>query len=468
MAWQRLGLVVAGECAQALADALEAEGALSTDLSDADAGTEREEALFGEPGADGGLWPRCRLTALFDASADVSAALDAALAAAGTPPVQAASLDRLEDADWVALTQKQFEPMRVGDRLWIVPTWHEPPDPRAVNIVLDPGAAFGTGSHPTTRLCLAWLERSVRPGDAVLDYGCGSGILAIAAMKLGGASAIAVDVDPLALEAARYNASRNDVRLAPDTPMLATMEAWAIPVFGSLLATETVGRLIAVVLFIAVLNHDQPNQLAHLRRSQTDPRRIAHGVDHALQARFLVRIDLRVEGARDDVGIHAFRREFPRDPVPALSLDVGGVPRERLRRARIVEVCEALNRLTPGDHEKRTALFNSGAEAVENAVKIARCATGRQAVVAFDHAYHGRTSLTMAMTAKVQPYKQGFGPFAPEIYRAPLSYPFRDAVTLTVPPSVRVRSKVPAVLVKVPPAWANPVDPVSEVGEVDD
>jgi 4-aminobutyrate aminotransferase/(S)-3-amino-2-methylpropionate transaminase len=94
-----------------------------------------------------------------------------------------------------------------------------------------------------------------------------------------------------------------------------------------------------------------------------------------------------------------------------------------------VEVAEALNRLTPGDHEKRTALFNSGAEAVENAVKIARHATGRDAVVVFDHAYHGRTNLTMAMTAKVMPYKQGFGPFAPEIYRAPLSYPFRDGLT---------------------------------------
>ncbi|HET7729185.1 MAG TPA: 50S ribosomal protein L11 methyltransferase [Usitatibacter sp.] len=213
MAWQRVGLVVAGEHAQALCDALEAEGALSTDLSDADAGTAREQAVFGEPGAEGALWPRCRLSALFDASADASAALDAALAAAGMPDVQAASLDRLEDADWVALTQKQFEPMRAGDRLWIVPTWHEPPDPRAINIVLDPGAAFGTGSHPTTRLCLAWLERSVRPGDTVLDYGCGSGILAIAAMRLGAAAAIAVDVDPLALEAARYNASRNAVRL---------------------------------------------------------------------------------------------------------------------------------------------------------------------------------------------------------------------------------------------------------------
>jgi ribosomal protein L11 methyltransferase len=213
VAWQRVGLVVAGEHAQALCDALETEGALSTDLSDADAGSDREQAVFGEPGAEAAPWPRCRLSALFDASADVSAALDAALAAAGMAEVQAASLDRLEDADWVALTQKQFEPMRAGDRLWIVPTWHQPPDPKAINIVLDPGAAFGTGSHPTTRLCLAWLKRNVHPGDTVLDYGCGSGILAIAAMRLGAAAAIAVDVDPLALQAARYNASRNAVCL---------------------------------------------------------------------------------------------------------------------------------------------------------------------------------------------------------------------------------------------------------------
>ena len=213
MAWQRVGLVVAGEHAEALGEALEAHGAVSVDLSDADAGTEREQAVFAEPGADPGIWRRCRLTALFDAGALVSAALDSALAESDNPQIEAASIDRLEDADWVTLTQRQFEPMRVGERLWIVPTWHEAPDAAAINVVLDPGAAFGTGSHPTTRLCLAWLERSVRAGDTVLDYGCGSGILAIAAMKLGAAHAIAVDVDPLALEAARYNASRNAVAL---------------------------------------------------------------------------------------------------------------------------------------------------------------------------------------------------------------------------------------------------------------
>ena len=213
MSWQRVGLVVAGEHAQALAEALEAAGALSTELSDADAGTERESAVFGEPGADDVLWPRCRVAALFPAAADVATALDQALGEAGVAALSSASIDRIEDTDWVRATQAQFAPIRAGERLWIVPTWHRAPDPRAVNIVLDPGAAFGTGSHPTTRLCLAWIEKAVRPGDTVLDYGCGSGILAIAAMKLGAASATAVDVDPLALESARYNAQRNDVAL---------------------------------------------------------------------------------------------------------------------------------------------------------------------------------------------------------------------------------------------------------------
>ncbi|MGZ5104470.1 MAG: 50S ribosomal protein L11 methyltransferase [Usitatibacter sp.] len=213
MAWQRVGLVVEGAKAEALAEALEDEGASSTEISDADAGTAGEHAVFGEPGASGALWPRARVTALFGTDAEVSRAVDAALAAIGAEALGAPAFDRLEDADWVALTQRQFAPMRVGERLWIVPTWHEAPDPGAINIVLDPGAAFGTGSHPTTRLCLAWLERHVAAGDTVLDYGCGSGILAIAALKLGAGSASAVDIDPLALDAARYNSRRNAVTL---------------------------------------------------------------------------------------------------------------------------------------------------------------------------------------------------------------------------------------------------------------
>jgi ribosomal protein L11 methyltransferase len=209
MAWQRVTLIVAGTEAESLGDALQAAGAISTDLCDADADTATEREIFGEPGAQGGSWDRCRLTALFPEETDIGATLERSGVAA-----TAASLDRLEDADWVALTQRQFAPIRAGERLWIVPTWHEPPSPGDVNIVLDPGAAFGTGTHPTTRLCLAWLERTVSPGDSVLDYGCGSGILGIAALKLGASSATGVDVDPLALQAARYNSSRNGVPLA--------------------------------------------------------------------------------------------------------------------------------------------------------------------------------------------------------------------------------------------------------------
>lgn len=213
MAWQRVDLVTEGARAEALAEALEEAGALSTELTDADAGTCDEKAVFGEPGADAGLWPRTCVSALFNAGFDAARALATAYAACEMTPVAAVSINRIEDADWVALTQKQFEPIRAGERLWIVPTWYELPDPGAVNVILDPGAAFGTGSHPTTRLCLAWLEKNIRAGDSVLDYGCGSGILSIAAMKLGALSAFAVDIDPLALQAARYNALQNRVQV---------------------------------------------------------------------------------------------------------------------------------------------------------------------------------------------------------------------------------------------------------------
>ena len=211
MARQRVNVVVAGADAEALTEALEAAGAISTDLADADAGTAAEQEILVEAHEHAEAWPRCRVSALFPAGADISRALDAALG--GTQVLSAASIDRLEDADWVAVTQRHFEPIRAGERLWIVPTWHDPPRLDHVNVILDPGAAFGTGSHPTTRMCLAWLEAHVRGGDSVLDYGCGSGILGIAALKLGAARAAGMDIDPMALEAARYNSQRNGVAL---------------------------------------------------------------------------------------------------------------------------------------------------------------------------------------------------------------------------------------------------------------
>ena len=213
MGWLRVAMVVPGKEAEALGEALEARGALSIDLADADAGSERESPRFAEPGADTAPWPRCRVSALLAEDEDADAIIAAALRESGSAALEAASVEHVEDTDWVARTQREFEPIRAGDRLWIVPSWHEPPVPGAVNVVLDPGAAFGTGSHPTTRLCLAWLERHVCARDTVLDYGCGSGILAIAALKLGTAAAIATDIDPSALETARYNANRNAVPL---------------------------------------------------------------------------------------------------------------------------------------------------------------------------------------------------------------------------------------------------------------
>jgi ribosomal protein L11 methyltransferase len=189
------------------------------------------------------------VSALFDESVDLSGVIRDALETAGAASLEAASLDRLDDADWVRETQRQFEPIRAGRRLWIVPTWHEPPEPGAVNLVLDPGAAFGTGSHPTTRLCLAWIEDHAQRGQPLLDYGCGSGILGIAALKLGARAATGVDVDPRALEAARYNASVNGVPLVvleagapiaqPATITVANILANPLRVLAPLIAAGT-------------------------------------------------------------------------------------------------------------------------------------------------------------------------------------------------------------------------------------
>jgi ribosomal protein L11 methyltransferase len=213
MAWRTLALEIEGSRAEALAEALEARGAVSVATSDADAGTAEEQARFAEPGAEPGPWPRCRLDALFPDGTEVDAIAAEALAEAGAAAGAKVGAGRLEDTDWVAANRRQFEPIKVTSRLWIVPTWHTAPDPLAINIVLDPGAAFGTGSHPTTRLMLEWLEAEVAGGEQVLDYGCGSGILAIAAMRLGAAAATGVDIDPLAIEAARYNSRQNDVEV---------------------------------------------------------------------------------------------------------------------------------------------------------------------------------------------------------------------------------------------------------------
>lgn len=214
MAWISISFELEAAAVEAVSEALLEAGAASVEVSDADAGSSAEQPLFDEPGAEHvGAWRRSRVSALLAEDADGAALLAAACAQAGVapPPLRSA---RLEDRDWVQASREQFKPIRISARLWIVPSWHEPPDPGAINIALDPGLAFGTGSHPSTRLALRWLERSVRGGESVLDYGCGSGILAIAAVKLGAARARGVDIDRQALLAARRNALQNRVEVS--------------------------------------------------------------------------------------------------------------------------------------------------------------------------------------------------------------------------------------------------------------
>ncbi len=212
MSWQTLIADSDAAHAEALSEALLALGALSVDLLDADADTPDEQAIFGEPGEPPpGVWQHNRISALFDNDQDVAAILQQAAENVGLLDVPSFRIEALEDNDWVRLTQSQFDPIPISPRLWIVPTWHTPSDLSAINIVLDPGLAFGTGSHPTTRLCLRWLDHNLKGGETVLDYGCGSGILAIAARKLGAVSAVGVDVDAQAVTASRDNAVANAV-----------------------------------------------------------------------------------------------------------------------------------------------------------------------------------------------------------------------------------------------------------------
>jgi ribosomal protein L11 methyltransferase len=198
-----------------LADALLEAGALSVAIEDADAASDHESPLFGEPGLEPArqAWQRSRLRVLLDGNRQQAERLIGtaanAIGLAAELPIESSSL--VEDTDWVSASQSQFPPTRISERLWIVPSWHEIPDPSALVVRLDPGVAFGTGTHPTTQLCLAWLDQNVASGATVLDYGCGSGILAIAAGKLGAGTIVGVDIDEQALAAARANTTANAV-----------------------------------------------------------------------------------------------------------------------------------------------------------------------------------------------------------------------------------------------------------------
>lgn len=215
MSWIEVVIEIERQYAEALSDALMDAGALSVSVEDADEGTEDEKPLFGEPGMEPleAAWDHSRVVALTEEDGDQFALVTAAAEAIKLPKIPAFTTRAVLDADWVRLTQSQFEPIHIGKNIWVVPSWHEAPDPDGLILELDPGLAFGTGSHPTTRLCMEWLEAHAAPGKSVLDYGCGSGILAMVAKKLGADDVAGVDIDPQAIESARANAERNGVSI---------------------------------------------------------------------------------------------------------------------------------------------------------------------------------------------------------------------------------------------------------------
>ena len=213
MPFLQVNLVVPSQHAELLSDELMEVGALSTAIEDAYAGTDKEQPIFDEPNEPSAeIWEQSLIIAMFDADTDVDAAV--ALLPENMRPVKDAyTVTSVADQDWVKLTQSQFDPIHVSERLWITPTWHEAPTDGSINIELDPGLAFGTGSHPTTFLCLRWLDANMPQGAAILDYGCGSGILAITAAKLGAGKVVGVDIDKQAIRASHDNAAQNQVSI---------------------------------------------------------------------------------------------------------------------------------------------------------------------------------------------------------------------------------------------------------------
>lgn len=243
-----------GRCTEDLADALIESGALSVSIEDANADTADEQPLYGEPGFEPAChaWVRSRLRVLAERDR-----ADAIIEAAGLATHMAPAIEQrvaIEDTDWVRVTQSQFTPTRISERLWIVPSWHQPPQHDAIIVRLDPGIAFGTGTHPTTRLCLAWLDENVIPGVSVLDYGCGSGILAIAAAKLGARTVVGTDVDAQALAAARANSSANGVASSYTDPAGLSQSATTFDiVLGNILSNPL--KLLAPALCARVAPH---------------------------------------------------------------------------------------------------------------------------------------------------------------------------------------------------------------------
>ena len=286
---------------EAVSDALIDElDALSVSVEDADAGSDAEQALFGEPGlpAPRTGWQRSTLHALFAEESGASTAAAVLMAQDWTEGLLLQSLQPLPDQDWVRLTQSQFDPVRIAKGFWVVPSWHQVPADAQRVIRLDPGLAFGTGTHPTTRMCLRWLAGQAAtlasPGLRVLDYGCGSGILAIGAALHGARDIDAVDIDPAAVQATMDNATANRVRLRAGLPE--AVDGGYGVVLANILATPL--KLLAPLLCERLLPQGQL-VLAGILQRQADE----------LKAAYAPWVTLQVSDAEDGWILMTGRRE---------------------------------------------------------------------------------------------------------------------------------------------------------------
>ncbi len=208
MAWIQINATVEEALAEPLSDAFMEVGACSVTFEDA-----KDQPIFEPELGTTPIWQHTRVVGLFDAETDTQAIVSSLENLLPGIAATQYKIEALEDKDWVRAWMDQFEPMRFGQRLWIVPSWHTPPEPDAVNLMLDPGMAFGTGTHPTTSLCLTWLDQHAPTDLNVIDYGCGSGVLALAAQKLGAADVRGTDIDPQAIIASEQNAERNQASI---------------------------------------------------------------------------------------------------------------------------------------------------------------------------------------------------------------------------------------------------------------
>ncbi len=208
MAWIQINTTVAEPLAEPLSDAFMEANAASVTFQDA-----KDQPIFEPDLGTTPIWQQTKVVALFDAEVDSQRIIEQLSHSMPDVPSTSYKVEQLEDKDWVRAWMDQFTPMQFGQNLWIVPSWATPPNPDAVNLMLDPGLAFGTGTHPTTAMCLTWLDQHPPKGLTVIDYGCGSGILALAAQKLNAASVSGTDIDPQAITASKQNAERNQEQI---------------------------------------------------------------------------------------------------------------------------------------------------------------------------------------------------------------------------------------------------------------